>query len=591
MALARRRAMSSMGKAALMQPSPDHAAVVAGHAADITMNSPDADMVVMTAKERRRAMSSVGKAAVMSSDRTRADVVASMPPKHETDPHVPTAPTRPAMALRAQHDAGRRAAMDRRKRMSQHGKLAVTKPSAQPAQQGRAQSMAVRHERSQLGAAHKANAVVADAATENESGQTSLPHEISTRTNAARSVTGAAYFGGAAFEQDTDRQPVDAASWRAAHDIQVTGRNAGSQLMRPAMQFADDTTNNGQMVTGADAAHVKVTGTDSNRHLRMTGSQYRNPSMAGQNSRHHEHKLMDSGRVSGSLLTGGGAVTGDGSDRGRQVTGDNYAANRATSRSMRATPAQTSVMPMPAHNRGVTGLGHHHAGTTGTSQDQHELMTGTSYEGRQARPDGAGHSMGHAITGMQPGVAAGVTGDARGADHHISGTPYHGEDQLAEAFGYDRHDSHEAQFSVQSPARMMQAAQRQSGHVTGSFARALGKVTGGDEGSLASRHAGSNSGSADTQAAMVTGEGRAQGQKITGDDWARNGRVTGTEGNSARSRNMTRHGDGSSEHIGGLARQHAGKAAERPRPESRITGASGNTDSGSLVTYSGGARG
>jgi hypothetical protein len=266
MALARRRAMSSMGKAALMQPSPDHAAVVAGHAADITMKSLDADMVVMTAKERRRAMSSAGKAAVMSSDRTRADVVASMPPKHETDPHVPTAPTRPAMALRAQHDAGRRAAMDRRKRMSQHGKLAVTKPSAQPAQQGRAQSMAVRHERSQLGAAHKANAVVADAATENESGQTSLPHEMSTRTNATRSVTGAAYFGGAAFEQDTDRQPVDAASWRAAHDIQVTGRNAGSQLMRPAMQFADDTTNNGQMVTGADAAHVKVTGTDSNRH-------------------------------------------------------------------------------------------------------------------------------------------------------------------------------------------------------------------------------------------------------------------------------------------------------------------------------------
>ncbi len=591
MALARRRAMSSMGKAALTQPSPDHAAAVAGHAADITMKSLDAEMVVMTAKERRRAMSSAGKAAVMSSDRTRADIVASTPPKNEADPHISAAPNRPAMAQRAQHDAGRRAAMDRRKRMSQHGKLAVTKPSAQPAQQGRAQSMAVRHERSQLGAAHKGPAVVADAAPQADNVPQALPHEMSTRTNAVRSVTGAAYFGGAAFEQDTGRQPVDAASWRAAHDIQVTGRNAGNQLMRPAMKFADDETSKGQMVTGADAAHVKVTGTDSNRHLRMTGSQYRNPAMAGQNSRHHEHKLMDSGRVSGSLLTGGGAITGDGSDRGRQVTGDNYAANRATTRSMRATPSQRSVMPMPAHGRGVTGLDHHHAGTTGTSQEQHGLMTGTSYEGREARPDGAWHSMGHAITGMQPGVAAGVTGDARGADHHISGTPYHGEDQLSEAFGYDRRDTHEAQFSVQSPARMMQAARRQSGHVTGSFSRALGKVTGGDEGHFAPRHVGANSGSMDTQGAMVTGEGRSQGQKITGDDWARNGRVTGTEGHTARSRNMTRHGDGSSEHIGGLARQHAGKAAERPRPESRITGASGNTDSGSLVTYSGGARG
>ncbi len=591
MALARRRAMSSMGKAAMMQPSPEDAPAAEGHVVDMPMNNAGAELVVMTAKERRRAMSSAGKAAVTSSDRTRADVVASMPPKHEAEPHVPAAPTRPAMAQKAQHDAGRRAAMDRRKRMSQHGKLAVTRPSAQPAQQGRAQSMAMRHERSQLGAAQKGPAVVADAAPQAESAPLALPHEISTRINAVRSVTGAGYFGGVAFEQDTGRQPVDAASWRAAHDIQVTGRNAGNQLMRPAMKFADDKTSNGQMVTGADTAHVKVTGTDSNRHMRMTGSQYRNPSMAGQNSRHHEHKLMDSGRVSGSLLIGGGAITGDGSDRGRQVTGDNYTANRATSRSMRATPSQTSVMPMPAHDRGVTGLDHHHAGTTGTSQEQHELMTGTSYEGRQGRTDGAGHSMGHAITGMQPGVAGGVTGDSRGADHHVSGTPYHGEDQLSEAFGYDRRDTHEAQFSVQSPARMMQAAQRQSGHITGSFSRALGKVTGGDEGSFASHHGEANYGSADTHDAMVTGEGRSQGQKITGDDWARNGRVTGTEGHSARSRNMTRHGDGSSEHIGGLARQYAGKAAERPRPESRITGASGNTDLGSLVTYSGGARG
>ena len=35
---------------------------------------------------------------------------------------------------------------------------------------------------------------------------------------------------------------------------------------------------------------------------------------------------------------------------------------------------------------------------------------------------------------IQPSVANGITGDARGADHPISGTPYHGEDQLHEAF-------------------------------------------------------------------------------------------------------------------------------------------------------------
>jgi hypothetical protein len=35
----------------------------------------------------------------------------------------------------------------------------------------------------------------------------------------------------------------------------------------------------------------------------------------------------------------------------------------------------------------------------------------------------------------------------------------------------------------------------------------------------------------------------------------------------------------------------AGKPAEAPAPVSRVTGSSGNTETGSLITYSGGARG
>jgi hypothetical protein len=84
----------------------------------------------------------------------------------------------------------------------------------------------------------------------------------------------------------------------------------------------------------------------------------------------------------------------------------------------------------------------------------------------------------------------------------------------------------------------------------------------------------------------VTGEGISAGLKITGDDWDRGERVTGTEGVSARNRNPSR---------AGTVMQMRGHDYKRnqdvPVPVSRITGASGNTSAGSLITVSGGARG
>ena len=84
----------------------------------------------------------------------------------------------------------------------------------------------------------------------------------------------------------------------------------------------------------------------------------------------------------------------------------------------------------------------------------------------------------------------------------------------------------------------------------------------------------------------VTGEGQAAGTKITGDDWERGERVTGTEGPSARRRNPTRPGP-----MAAMAAVKPKRNEELPAPVSRVTGASGNTDRGSLITYSGGARG
>jgi hypothetical protein len=84
----------------------------------------------------------------------------------------------------------------------------------------------------------------------------------------------------------------------------------------------------------------------------------------------------------------------------------------------------------------------------------------------------------------------------------------------------------------------------------------------------------------------ITGEGQDAGLKITGDDWERNQSVTGTEGRSANLRNPTIR----------MAMANASSVEQKrneelPMPNSKVTGGSGNTEKGSLITYSGGARG
>ena len=74
--------------------------------------------------------------------------------------------------------------------------------------------------------------------------------------------------------------------------------------------------------------------------------------------------------------------------------------------------------------------------------------------------------------------------------------------------------------------------------------------------------------------------------KITGDDWDRGDKVTGTEGVSARKRNQTRPGMKSAMPVMDIKRND-----EIKEPDFLITGSSGNTQEGQLVTFSGGARG
>lgn len=135
-------------------------------------------------------------------------------------------------------------------------------------------------------------------------------------------------------------------------------------------------------------------------------------------------------------------------------------------------------------------------------------------------------------------------------------------------------------------------SQYEQGQITGPFGMAAGKLTGTEEARF-----GGGAQAADRRPVVaedyegriksrITGEGQDAGLKITGDDWDRGSNVTGTEGASAVKRNPTvRTGPA----IAMAVTQKRNE--ELPMPNSKVTGGSGNTEKGSLITYSGGARG
>jgi hypothetical protein len=223
---------------------------------------------------------------------------------------------------------------------------------------------------------------------------------------------------------------------------------------------------------------------------------------------------------------------------------------------------------------------------------------------------------GAVLTGQQPGLDGNLTGAAKGACETPTGTPYVGADQYAAACpatpaepgSPDYPQALEGAapgggFSISAPSHVLQDKRGQAGvtgtryeqgHITGPFGMASGKVTGTEE----ARFNGGKEQPAPLPPtaelvggrvkSRITGEGMEAGHKITGDDWERGDRVTGTEGTPAMRRNPTRRGGPMS----AMPSQQESKRNEAvPAPESKVTGGSGNTEKGALVTYSGGARG
>ena len=392
----------------------------------------------------------------------------------------------------------------------------------------------------------------------------------------------------------------------------------------------------GKGVTGSNVGRsAKVTGDEAGANRITTGTQYTKPSDIG----NAPAKVGASSTLRGGLVTGTTVgrrekMTGDEAGSCRNVTGDDYVGREQYDAFCDAAPApqdQKVGVSRTAGGRGVTGTMTGRSGrVTGDEPGTCKAVTGTPYAGleqaasfcpapqqqeMQQRTRPSARQAGMPMTGLQPGVGGKMTGADKGACETVSGTPYVGTDQVASAcpatpaqpgspdFPQPLGDVPWGKFSVEAPAHASDGQRQASavtgsryeqGNITGPFGMAAGKVTGTEE---------KRFGAADFSPMQipqsqpevegrvvprVTGEGMDAGARITGDDWDRGDRVTGTEGSSATRRNPTRRG-------GPMSAMDFRKLEPRNEkiaaPVSKVTGSSGNTDSGSLITYSGGARG
>lgn len=217
-----------------------------------------------------------------------------------------------------------------------------------------------------------------------------------------------------------------------------------------------------------------------------------------------------------------------------------------------------------------------------------------------------------AVTGDRPGAGGSpMTGDERGACLPVSGTPYIGEDNAptncegssgrfvsrVRISAPEENEPLPLDFSIHSPAR--EAWERRQSSITGTaeggerITGPINKAGGLITGTPDFRHRAVVARAEESEmlpaASRLSGEGAQAGPRVTGDAWHAMSRVTGTEGASAHVRNPSLRGEPRGG--GGAVGAREFRELERPTaPESRVTGSSGNTSRGALVTVSGGAR-
>ncbi|KGG12837.1 MULTISPECIES: CsoS2 family carboxysome shell protein [Prochlorococcus] len=401
-------------------------------------------------------------------------------------------------------------------------------------------------------------------------------------------------------------------------------------------------TQEGRKVSGVMVGRTSsVTGNEAGAEKHLTGDQYLGTDPLPEGRPAEKVGLFNT--LSGTSVTGtgvgrAGSVTGDEAGSCKNITGDEYIGfQQYDSFCPAKPPAEAQKVGLSLTNKSqfvsgtMTGRSSLVTGdepgtcksVTGTPysglEDSAQLCNSSSIEELQNRSPRRLGTPGAPMTGLQPGVGGVMTGAEKGACEPLTGTPYVGADQLVQACGKrapagssnynDGSSSVGTRFTVTPPARAAQGDRDSSGGVTGTsyergsnitgpFDMAVNKVTGTEQFRFDSRQAllsatslpenssSETNNSSPRPQSRITGEGQSAGLNITGDDWARGERVTGTEGASAKRRNPSRAGTMSAMPAFDVKRNE-----EMAKPDLLITGSSGNTGQGQLVTFSGGARG
>ena len=389
----------------------------------------------------------------------------------------------------------------------------------------------------------------------------------------------------------------------------------------------------GQPVSGVLVGRSeKVTGDEPGSGRQLTGDQYLGAEAAAPGrapTKVSSFTTLRGTGVTGTAVGRSQQVTGDEPGSCRNITGDEYIGSQQFESFCGDKPApEAAKVGFSVTNRNLVVSGTRTGRSekvTGDEPGTCKVVTGTPYAGLEQAGDFCNAKAVRAtrertpvrgsnrMTGIQPGIGGSLTGADKGACDDVTGTPYIGADQQAAVCGTATSrdaDFPQAltaaawqQFSVQSPARAAQVQREttgtvtgstyeQGGRITGPFDMATGKVTGTEQfrfdhrasQRLAAAQAAAAPVAEQPVASRVTGEG--SGTKVTGDDWDRGDRVTGTEGSSARRRNPTRVGP-----MSAMPGAQNKRNVDVPPPNSKLTGSSGSTDQGSLITVSGGARG
>jgi len=407
------------------------------------------------------------------------------------------------------------------------------------------------------------------------------------------------------------------------------------------LKVGESKTIDGRKVTGSMVGRSKqVTGDEAGTNLELTGDQYLGadnlpPGRPAQKVG-SVNTLRGAG-VTGTDVARSELVTGNEPGSCKFVTGDEYIGTQQYQTFCGSKPKSEAPkvgLSLTNKSQGVSGtLTGRSEKVTGDEPGTCKAITGTPYAGLeqsgqwcdgniqseiQKRTPRRVGTPGARLTGQQPGIGGVMTGAERGACEPLTGTPYVGSDQLRDTCGkiatsaMDELNSNSGSepwqsFSVKSPARSAQLEREISSSVTGTsyengnritgpFDMAPDKVTGTEQFrfdyKLTQRGGVENPAETDKKestrpTSRITGEGQSSGLNITGDDWARGERVTGTEGVSARRRNPTRPGPMTA--VPSL--NEPKRNEELAKPDFLITGSSGNTRDGQLVTFSGGARG